>query len=232
MTRVLMVASDAMEFRGILEWARGERVAGVAVDWVRRAVVGESEWWLAANGVGGRRAGAAVDAVLAKFAADALVSLGSCGAVVAELGLGEILVATEVAGERGSFRADVPPGAKAGWRGLVRTIDHIARTAQEKAEWRVRGASAVEMEAAAVAERAAGLGLPFYCVKAVTDLAGEDLANDWNAALRSDGHFDTIRILGSILRQPEVRLPEVFRLRRRSIQAAHALGEFFADCRF
>ena len=55
------------------------------------------------------------------------------------------------------------------------------------------------MEAAGVAERAAALGLPFYCIKAVTDLAGETMANDFNAALRSDGHFDTMKVFtGSI----------------------------------
>ena len=88
------------------------------------------------------------------------------------------------------------------------------------------------MEAAGVAQRAQTLGLPFFCVKAVTDLAGETMANDFNAVLRSDGRFDTIGILASSLRHPWVRLPELFRLRSRSLLAARSLGEFIADCRF
>jgi hypothetical protein len=88
------------------------------------------------------------------------------------------------------------------------------------------------MEAAGVAQRAHTLGLPFFCIKAVTDLACETMANDFNAVLRSDGRFDTIKILASSLRHPSVRLPELFRLRKRSIQAARSLGDFFADCRF
>jgi hypothetical protein len=58
------------------------------------------------------------------------------------------------------------------------------------------------------------------------------MANDFNAALRSDGHFDTIRILASSLRRPWVRLPELFRLRVRCARAARSLGDFIAGCRF
>ena len=89
-----------------------------------------------------------------------------------------------------------------------------------------------EMEAAGVAERAEALGLPFYCVRAVTDLASEDMANDLNGALREDGHFDTMHILRGTLRNPWLCLPELFRLRNRCIRAASVLGEFIADCRF
>jgi hypothetical protein len=116
--------------------------------------------------------------------------------------------------------------------GVVLTIDHVAQSAAEKRSLRQTGSIAVDMEAAAVAERSGALGLPFFCIKAVTDLAGEDMANDLNAAMRPDGHFDTIKILGSIFCRPLVRLPELLRLRRRSARAARALGDFFADCRF
>jgi len=88
------------------------------------------------------------------------------------------------------------------------------------------------MEAAGVAARAEALGCPFYCIRAVTDPAGETMANDFNFALRSDGHFDTMKILSSSLRRPLVRLPELFRLRKRCLRASKVLGDFVADCRF
>jgi hypothetical protein len=97
---------------------------------------------------------------------------------------------------------------------------------------RAGGCSVVEMEAGGVAERARTRGLRFYCVRVVTDLADEDLANDFNGALRPDGHFVTMRILRGTLRNPLVRLPELFRLRNRCIRASLALGEFIADCQF
>ena len=88
------------------------------------------------------------------------------------------------------------------------------------------------MEAAAVAARAQAYGLPFYCIKAVSDLADETLTIDLNAALRPDGHLDTIKILGSTLRHPVARGPELLRLRSRAVRAGNSLGDFFANCRF
>ena len=88
------------------------------------------------------------------------------------------------------------------------------------------------MEAAGVAEEAAVHGVPFHCVRVVTDLAGEDLVNDFNDSLRENGHFDKMLVLRGALRHPWVRLPELIRLRRRSILAARVLGDFIADCRF
>ena len=101
-----------------------------------------------------------------------------------------------------------------------------------KARLRAGGGSVVEMEAGGVAERARARDLPFYCVRVVTDLADEDLANDFNRALRPDGHFATMSILRGTLRNPLVRLPELLRLRNRCVRAALALGDFIADCRF
>jgi len=66
----------------------------------------------------------------------------------------------------------------------------------------------------------------------VSDLAGEDMANDFNAALREDGHFDTIGLLIGAMRKPLVRLPELLRLRSRCTLASRALGDFIADSRF
>jgi purine-nucleoside phosphorylase len=116
--------------------------------------------------------------------------------------------------------------------GAICSIDHVASTAAEKSTLHATGAIAVEMEAAGVAQRARTLGLPFFCIKSVTDLAGETMANDFNAVLRSDGHFDTMKILALGLRRPWVRFPELVRFRQRCLLAARSLGEFIADCRF
>jgi nucleoside phosphorylase len=115
---------------------------------------------------------------------------------------------------------------------VVCSIDRVAQTAEEKLRLRAGGAMVVEMEAAGVAARAQARGLPFFCVKVVTDLAGETMANDFNAALRADGHFDTMVVLREALRRPLVRVPELCRLRQRSVRAACVLGDFIADCRF
>ena len=237
--KLLVVAAEAMEFRGVLARAGAKPLAGDSacpappgVDWARSAMLGKNDLLLVANGAGPAWAAAAVDRASAAFRPDAIVSIGFCGALDEKLDVASVVVATEVMGANGRFSAQSPASSLPHHLGVVLTIDHVAQSAAEKRSLRQSGGTAIEMEAAAVAGRAVELKLPFFCIKAVTDLAGEDLANDLNAALRPDGHFDTIRILGSVLGSPLSRLPELLRLRSRSIRAACALGDFFADCRF
>ncbi len=234
--KLLFVASDRREYAGILSRANDVHEAKLAVKWVRSAKVGAHEALLVANGVGAKFSGAAVDAAAEWFRPEDVISTGFCGALDESLAVGDIVVADRVFswGRPSPFVAcPAQTTRNDGLRhGSILTTDHVVQTAGEKRKLRASGASAVEMEAAGVAERAAALGLPFYCIKAVTDLAGETMANDFNAALRADGHFDTMLILRRVLRRPTERLPELVRLRNRCARAARALGDFFADCRF
>jgi adenosylhomocysteine nucleosidase len=215
--KLLLVAAEPREFQGLRP---------------RLPQLGNHQFHLTANGAGPHHAAAAVDAALVSFRPDGIVSLGFCGALDPALAIADIVVGTNIfAGDR-TFVAQTPASSAAHYPGAVCSLDHVARTAAEKSHLHAAGAIAVEMEAAGVAAKAQALGLPFFCIKAVTDLAGETLSNDFNAALRSDGHFDTIRILASSLQSPWVRLPELFRLRARCMRAARSLGDFIADCRF
>jgi len=209
--KILVVAADPMELRGIPR---------------------SPNFHLIANGVGAKFAAAAVDKALAKFQADAVISTGFCGALDPSLQVGDIVVGSEVVSGTRRYAASQPHADRPHHTGVVLSFGHIVQTAAEKSRLRATGAIAVEMEASGVAERAEAHKLPFYCIKAVSDLAGEDMANDFNSALRPDGHFATIVILRSSLRQPLVRIPELLRLRKRCARAALLLGEFIADCRF
>ena len=230
--RILMIAADPMEFPGVLRHTVDAKTAGLDVDWSRTARLGDHEILLAANGAGARRASAAVDAALAAFSADCVVSTGFCGALAPELQVGDVVVGTAVNAGPGVFGAAKPDCSRAHQTGVVCSIDHVAQSAAEKRELRATGASVVEMEAGGVAQSAAGYGVEFYCVRVVTDLAGEDMSNDFNGALRPDGHFGTMRILQGALRHPLIRMPELLRLRSRCVHAAGVLGDFIADCRF
>ena len=224
---LLFVASDRMEYAGILARASEVRPVALPVDWSRSAKVGGHETLLVANGVGGERAGAAVAAAVERFHAEAVVSTGFCGALDERLGVADVVVADWVVAGPHRYRAAKSTGDR-----TVYSADHVVQTAEEKRQLRESGACAVEMEAAGVAARAEMSRLPFYCIKSVTDLAGETMANDFNSALRADGHFDTMLILRRVLRHPTERLPELLRLRNRCTRAARALGDFLADCRF
>jgi adenosylhomocysteine nucleosidase len=225
--RILFVAADKMEYSGVLPFAAAVRSPRLKVDWAREARLAAHVVLLAANGAGAARAAAAVDAACDGFHPDAVVSTGFCGALDPALTVAAVVVATFVSGPDGDYPALPVSSPSAFCAGPVRSIGHVARTAEEKRLLRETGACAVEMEAAGVAARARQRGLPFYCVRGVTDLA-----DDYNKALRPDGHFDTISILASALRNPVVRLPELVRLRRRCLLASRALGSFLADCKF
>jgi nucleoside phosphorylase len=230
--KILMVAAEPREFAGILSRAREVAPVRAAVDWARRGRLGEHEVWLAANGAGCLRAAAAVEAGREVCEPEAVVSAGFCGALEGRLEVASVVVATEVASDRQRWPAQLVTGGIRSTCGTIWCSERVVGTAAEKKALAETGACAVEMEAAGVAECAQARGLPFYCVRAVTDLAYESMANDFQAALRPDGHFGTMIILRSSLRQPSARIPELIRLRRRCALAARALGDFFADCRF
>ena len=232
MSRILIVASDPMEFPGLLRHATNVTPAPLPIDWARSARLGPHELRLVTNGAGAHRAALATEAALLTFQAEAVVSTGFCGALALELQIAEIVVATAVQWGTRRFPCLNPQTSRSHLSGIVSSIDHVAQTAREKRYLRATGFSAVEMEAGGVADCAFARGIPFHCVRVVTDLAEEDMANDFNGALRPDGHFGTMKILQGALLHPLTRLPELLRLRKRCHRAAHALGDFFADCRF
>ncbi|HTK77348.1 MAG TPA: hypothetical protein VL371_18940 [Gemmataceae bacterium] len=225
--RILFVAADPMEFRGMLARSTEVRPSSAPVRFAREARIGAHHALLIANGMGWARAAAAVDSG-DTFRPDAIVSTGFCGALDERLSVADIVVATAVVGDG----RDCPARSVGPRAGVIVSLDHVAQTAVEKQKLRKSGAIAVEMEAAAVGKAAADRGIPFYCVRAVTDLAGETFANDFNRALRGDGHLDTISILRGALCRPRSRIPELLRLRRRCVRASEALGEFIVGCRF
>lgn len=230
--RLLLAGAEAREFSGVLRFCRNVERLRWPVNWARRAQLNGGEVWLVANGAGAARAAKAVEAASAAGRLDLICSMGFCGALENDIRIGDIFVAERVQARTGEYAAARPSTARAYHTGVLASIDRVAQTAEEKAHLRRRGASAVEMEAAGVAAKAAELGLPFYCVRSVTDLAGESFSLDFNEALRADGRFDTMQLIAASCRRPRSVLPELVRLGRRCRRAAHTLGEFLADCRF
>jgi adenosylhomocysteine nucleosidase len=230
--RLLLVASDPMEYRGILNRMETRRSSHIPVRWSRTGRLNGHEVVLAANGVGWERAAAAVDAGWTALRPDAVISTGFCGALDPKLQIADVVVGTRVAAGGREYAALPIRSARAHVSGAVCSVDHVVQMAAEKRALHEKGNAAVEMEAGGVAARTEALGAGFFCIRAVTDLAGEDLANDYNRALRPDGRFDTMRIFRYALSRPAARLPELVRLRNNCALAAQTLGEFFADCRF
>jgi nucleoside phosphorylase len=218
---VLAVAAQRREFGALLK--NGIELLNWPVDFAARY----GRWLLVANGAGPDRAAEAVDRAVAMGPVAAVVSTGYCGALDDRLLVADIVVATEVNGAR----AEAPASARKFAAGPIVSVDRVVQTVEEKGRLRTSGAIAVEMEAAGVSDRAMKLGLPFYCVRVVTDRADETLSIDFNAARDRSGRIRTSGVIQEALRHPWVGISELLRLARRSRIAARALGDFLADCR-
>ncbi|MCL5744818.1 MAG: hypothetical protein M1541_12985, partial [Acidobacteria bacterium] len=189
---------------------------------------------LVANGEGAALAGEACEVAWNKQRPEAILSIGFCGALDPALGAGEVLVASRVEAPDGtlSVQARAPECERPHASGRLFSVDRVIQTVQEKRKLRALGGSAVEMEALAVGHRAAQWGVPFYCVRCVTDLAEEGFRLDFNAARAEDGRLLTSRIVWAAARRPAALVPELHQLYWRCRLAARILGDFLADCRF
>jgi adenosylhomocysteine nucleosidase len=221
----------AAEPRECLDWLGhwdNVRPLPLPVHWARAGKWKGRDVIAIANGAGSERARAAVAAA---GPVAAVCNIGFCGALDSTLQPGDIFIATEIRNGARSYAIRRPAGPPAA-SGALASISHVARTALEKRELRAKGARVVEMEAAGAARASEELGVPFYCVRAVSDLAGEDLKNDFNAALRADGRFSLPRLLAGACASPWHRFGELITLKQRTEMASKNLGEFLADCTF
>lgn len=152
-----------------------------------------------------------------------IISTGFCGALDPALRLGDIVISGAAP------RATPAPFAT----GEILSIDRVAITAAEKRKlYAGTGAIAVEMEAAAVRQKAADWSVPFYCIKSVSDVAADDMPLDFNLYREAQGRFARSRIALAALSRPFTVAPALLRLNRNCSVAADALGEFLANCRF
>jgi adenosylhomocysteine nucleosidase len=143
-----------------------------------------------------------------------------------------VFVATAIQSAAGCRVAVEPRTSRPSASGVLYSADRVVRSVEEKRALRARGADAVDMEAAGVAEAAAKQGIPLSCIRAVVDMAGESLAIDFNAARRPDGRISMARVVAAALSRPWALLPELAMLAKRSRVAARALGDFIDDCEF
>jgi adenosylhomocysteine nucleosidase len=227
---VLFVAADPRECASwVARWS-DVRTLNLPVHWARAGKWLGMDVIAIANGAGWDRANAAVLCMVEK--PKAVFNIGFCGALDPALRIGDVFVASEVRSGGLKYMASAPQSKAQATTGALASIPQIAQTAAEKKSLRERGMIVVEMEAAGVARASEELGVQFYCVRAVSDLANEDFANDFNRFLMSDGRFDVLGLIFRALGSPIARFGELIRLSRRTALASRNLGEFLANCSY
>ncbi|HLK47187.1 MAG TPA: hypothetical protein VKT49_03580 [Bryobacteraceae bacterium] len=228
---IAFIAAEAREFEGLLRHVAGVRKLDSSLDFARAGKLCDKPVVLMANGPGPELAGKAADAAQELGGLEALISTGFCGALDPVLRVADVFVATEVRSSGATFAALEPAGRRAPHTGALISQNRVATTAEEKAELRLTGAAAVEMEAAGVAARAARWSVPFYAIRVVSDTAAETLPLDLNRMRDRQGRFGRARIVGAALLRPRL-FPKLIDLQKRSAAASAALGDFLADVRF
>lgn len=166
-------------------------------------------------GTGVERAQRCTKVLIESFAPQMIISIGFVGALASELTVGSVLVPEIVASASTGEIYRTKFGA-----GVLATAPAVAGP-KLKGELATKfRASAVDMEAAGVAEIASSAGTEFATIKAVSDEAGEKI--DFLAPFVKPSGFDTGRFIRHIMVRPAL-WGAVGRLQRNSRRAGEAL---------
>jgi adenosylhomocysteine nucleosidase len=178
-------------------------------------------WRVRVSGPGFQLASLAVEEELEKQIPDLVVSAGTCGALRPDLALGQVVAVQRVLSGIGEFALHTLAGRPA----VLHSQDRVAVSTQEKAALAAGGADVVDMEAAAIARICRRRGVPLAAMKAVSDLAAEDLPLDFNLYRRPDGSFR----LPSIAFAGIMNIRGLLRLQRQTRLAVENLGDALAQ---
>jgi adenosylhomocysteine nucleosidase len=251
MTRVAIIAAMPGELKPLVRGWAHERSGKVDL-W--RWKFDEGEWIAACGGTGVDAATRAFAEAEKDGASDLVISVGWAGALRPELETGRAYSVSALidarTGERfevshpsdknkdvarmghpGSEPVKIPPRSQNRDLGHPRlwlvTSSIVANEAEKQRLATAYKADLVDMEAAAIARLAQMRGIPFYCIKGVSD-GFHDKLPDFNRFIRPDGQFDmAAMVLFSILRP--WYWPSLVRMGENSSKASQSIRESLLD---
>lgn len=198
MSRGAVIAALEGELRPLTRaWER----ANGATLWSSRS--GETQITAACAGAGAHAAERAFRAAEEGGRLDWVASVGWAGALNEGLVPGKAYPVAEVVDAATDERfnaASLPYAAALPGLRLI-SVTRVAGLVEKQGLRASFGADLVDMEAAAVARMAKERGIPFYCVKGVSDGAKEPLP-DLNRFMDADGVFRTAPFVGYALLRP------------------------------
>ena len=151
---------------------------------------------------------------------DLVISIGWAGALTAECKAGEAYNAAGVFDARTGERFNCDAGAGPQW--LV-TSPRVADEAEKRRLASTYKAALVDMEAAGVARLAAMRGIPFYCIKGVSDPLEAKLP-DFNRFIDAAGQFQTPRFVLFALLRPWI-WPALVQMGENSKKASQSIAK-------
>jgi nucleoside phosphorylase len=154
-----------------------------------------------------------------------VLSAGFSGALIPHLRVGDLILADEVRDVDGpSWPTTWPVGATDLSRGRLLTTTHLVGDPQEKRQLGERfGAAAVDMETAVVARLCAEAGMPFGCLRVISDDVDTPLSPALLGVL-GGGRIRPLGLAAALLRRPSLAR-ELIRLGRDTHRGARRLSE-------
>jgi adenosylhomocysteine/aminodeoxyfutalosine nucleosidase len=169
-----------------------------------------------AGGIGPSAATDAARAMVARYRPEVLISAGVAGALVQGLKVGTVITPSVIIDSASGTEYRFDAGS-----GVLVTASQIANGASKQALVKKFQASAVDMEATAVAEIARQERISFRCIKAISDEAGFVMP-PLNQFVDQSGKFHTAKFVVWAALRP-LRWPEIAALARNTKKAVKAL---------
>jgi len=216
MSRIAIVVALEREVRPLIkQWRASEKESGGR----QFRFFEKDEFVLVCGGIGAEAARRAAEAVIAIYAPALICSAGFAGALDPNLKVGDIVQPRHVVNAGDGSKVDLGSG-----EGVLVTFGQVA-TPQQKARLRDSfGATAVDMEAAAVARSAEARGVRFAVVKVISDEF--DFAfPSMERFVDSNGRFLEGRFAWFAALRPWL-WPQVWRLARNGSRASRALCDW------
>ncbi len=217
MTRVAIIAAFPGELKPLVRnWPNSTR-DGTRF-WAQRTE--EEEWIAACAGAGQSAATRAFAGIENGGPIDLVFSIGWAGALRAEIAPGTAHNVAGVIDVRTGERFNCDAGAGKLW---LATSPKVAPYTEKRRLTSAYNAALVDMEAAAVARLAAMRGIPFYCIKGVSD-ALTDRLPDFNRFLSPAGQFQLARFTLFGMLRPWY-WPSLIRMGENSKKASQSIAE-------
>jgi adenosylhomocysteine nucleosidase len=213
MSRAAIIASLPGELKPLVRGWRRELRSGVAL-WRS----GDGAWLAACAGAGTAAAGRALAEIEKDGPIGLIVNTGWAGALRPEFAAGRAYGVSGVIDGRTGERFALAVRTPECW--LV-TSQRVADRPEKQRLAAAFGAGLVDMEAAEIARLAAARGIPFWCVKGVSD-GDSDQIPDFNGFIAANGEFQLVGFIRFALRRPAL-WPALVRLGRNSRRAARAI---------
>jgi adenosylhomocysteine nucleosidase len=173
------------------------------------------------GGIGHQAARRATEAVISLYQPRAVQSVGFAGALESRLQVGEVLEVRHVIDVADGSKIDTGRGSA-----VLVSFASLAGSEQKSRLAKAYDATAVDMEAAAVAKGAEAHGLPFAAIKVISDEIGFPMP-PLDRFTTQDGGFRTAGFVGFAILRPWL-WAAVIRLARNSAKASQALCERLA----